>query len=84
VTVYGSAALTHRIAAAQQQVDRHVVTGRDGRCRGCGEFEPCTARQHAAAVFAGCGGLPRRRPGLASSAMRPSTSRPEGLLGGRP
>ena len=70
MTTYLSTALADQLAAAQGEVDRHVVTGRDGRCRSCGEIEPCRARKAASAMFARYGRLPRRRPGLASSTLR--------------
>jgi len=67
VSTYLSSDVVVRLAEAQRDVDRHVVTGRDGRCRACGEMEPCTSRLSAAALFARYGLLPVRRPGLAAS-----------------
>lgn len=55
---------------AQAVVDRHVATAPNGRCLACGQAEPCRARAVASAVFARYGRLPRRRPGLASRALR--------------
>jgi hypothetical protein len=69
MSTYLSIALADRLTAAQGEVDRHIVTGRDGRCRSCGEIEPCLARRVAAAMLAQYGRLPHRRPGLASSRL---------------
>jgi hypothetical protein len=70
VSTYLSVGVVDLLAAAQHQVDQHVVSGRDGRCVDCGEVEPCVGRQAASALFARYGLLPARRPGLASSALR--------------
>ena len=48
---------------AQQQIDRHVAVGRDGRCPTCRGEAPCEPRLAASAVFARYGRLPRRRAG---------------------
>ena len=46
---------------AQVELERHLGTGFDGRCRACGEPEPCPGRRAAYATFARYGVLPRRR-----------------------
>jgi hypothetical protein len=70
VSTYLAANAIERLALAQLDVDRHVATGWDGRCRACGDVEPCRTRVVAGAVFARYGSLPVRRPGLASSGLR--------------
>ena len=34
------------------QLERHLVTGVDGRCAACGGVEPCRARVRLEAMFA--------------------------------
>ncbi|MEN3308389.1 MAG: hypothetical protein V7603_4591 [Micromonosporaceae bacterium] len=70
MTTYLARSALARLEEAQQQIDRHVVRGRDGRCPRCGETEPCSRRNAASAVFARYDCLPRRRPGLAGSRTR--------------
>ncbi len=49
---------------AQTELERHLLSGPNGRCLTCGQFEPCYARTRAAATFRRYGQLPTRRPGL--------------------
>jgi hypothetical protein len=53
-----------QLEAAQAELERHLVTGLDGRCRSCGDLEPCRERGRLEAVFALYNELPRRRPGV--------------------
>jgi hypothetical protein len=46
----------------QEELERHLVTGLDGRCTACGDPEPCRRRYELSAAFFACGVLPRRRP----------------------
>ncbi|OLB76544.1 MAG: hypothetical protein AUI14_18385 [Actinobacteria bacterium 13_2_20CM_2_71_6] len=55
---------------AQAEIERHLVTGPDGRCLTCGEIEPCTGRVRAGRVFASRGLLPKRRPGITTVGTR--------------
>jgi hypothetical protein len=69
-TTYLARNALDRLRAAQAVVDWHAASGVDGRCLRCGQPEPCRSRIAASAVFARYGRLPRRRPGLASRALR--------------
>src|SRR6266511_1172487 len=51
---------------AQTELERHLLSGPNGRCLTCGQFEPCYARTRAAATFRRYGQLPKRRPGRTS------------------
>jgi len=52
MTTYLATSALARLDEAQQQIDQHVVRGRDGRCPRCGESEPCGRRNAASTVFA--------------------------------
>jgi hypothetical protein len=67
---YLSRSALEELAKAQAELERHLVTGSDGRCRGCGGVEPCRARERLEAVFALYGRLPRRRPGATKAGLR--------------
>jgi hypothetical protein len=45
----------------QEELERHLVTGLDGRCTACGNPEPCRRRYELSAAFFACGVLPKRR-----------------------
>ena len=65
-TIYLSGVALERLACAQEEVDRHVAAGLDGRCLACGEVQPCSGLITAYRTFAKYARLPARRPGLAS------------------
>ena len=67
---YLAQAALDELAKAQAELERHLVTGPDGRCRDCGGVEPCRARVRLEAVFALYGRLPRRRPGATRVGLR--------------
>jgi transcriptional regulator with XRE-family HTH domain len=69
-----AASVLEELATAQAALDRHVPTFQ-GRCRACGELEPCAAREAAGAVFARHQCLPRRTPGATSRGLRPGRGR---------
>jgi hypothetical protein len=76
-TYLAEAALT-QLDEAQAELERHLNAGPGGRCRACGEIEPCLQRGRLYAVFALCGRLPRRRP------VEPIAGSTTKLRGGRP
>jgi hypothetical protein len=51
----------------QIELERHLVSDLGGRCDGCGDLEPCAARQRISTAFTRYGCLPRRRPGWVGS-----------------
>lgn len=51
-----------QVTSAQRELDQHLAAGPDGRCLGCGQIEPCAAREALYGVFAVMGVLPRRVP----------------------
>jgi hypothetical protein len=55
---------------AQAELERHLVTGLDGRCTGCRQVEPCAERARIEAVFIEYGRLPKRRPGVTRAGIR--------------
>ena len=67
---YLAVAALEQLDRAQAELERHLVTAPDGRCRGCGQAEPCTARGHIESVFRRYGRLPRRRPGATHVGLR--------------
>lgn len=67
MSTYVSAATLDQL---QGEIERHLVATSGGRCHGCGELEPCAARDHLSRVFAGYGLLPRRRPGATRAGLR--------------
>ncbi len=67
---YLAAAVIHELDQAQATLEQHIVTGPDGRCRGCAELEPCGTRAHVQALFVQYGRLPRRRPGATGMDLR--------------
>jgi hypothetical protein len=70
MTAYLSRTALDRLEQAQVELERHLVTGPDGRCSGCQQTEPCAARAQAQAVFAQYGRLPERRPGVTRVGLR--------------
>jgi hypothetical protein len=68
--LYLAAAGRSALDQAQADLDRHLAVSLAGRCRTCGDVEPCAARRTAMAVFARYHRLPRRRPGIASKGFR--------------
>jgi hypothetical protein len=72
VGLYRAIAVMDQLEAAQAELERHLVTGLDGRCRSCGDLEPCRERGRLEAVFALYNELPRRRPGVTGD--RPGVS----------
>jgi len=77
MSLYRSNSAADRLNQAQAELERHLVTGPDGRCLGCGGVEPCATRAQLGAVFAEYGRLPRRRPGVTKVGTRrlPATGR---------
>jgi hypothetical protein len=67
---YLAAAALDQLAQAQAELERHLVTGPDGRCLGCGRFEPCAIRDRLEALFMQYGRLPKRRPGITKVGTR--------------
>jgi hypothetical protein len=67
---YLSRSALEQLARAQAELERHLVTGPDGRCLGCRQTEPCRARERLEAVFALYGRLPHRRPGVTRVGVR--------------
>lgn len=67
-TTYLSHAARERLDRAQADLDRHRVSALDGNCLACHQPEPCPARRAADMTFGRYGRLPRRRPGLTSTA----------------
>ena len=65
-----SGSALEQLAQAQAELQRHLVTGPDGRCLGCRQTEPCGTRERLEAVFALYGRLPRRRPGFTMAGRR--------------
>jgi hypothetical protein len=63
-TTYLTQAAMEQVDHAQAELERHLVTGIDGRCVTCQQTEPCSGRASAGATFARYGRLPRRRPGM--------------------
>jgi len=68
--MYVASSARARLNEAQAELERHLVTGLDGRCKACGDLEPCRERECLSAVFAGYDELPRRRPGATGVAAR--------------
>lgn len=68
--MYLAGAAREQLTHAQVQVDRHITAGPDGRCRRCGEEQPCGSLMVAYDTFARYGRMPVRRPGLASRVVR--------------
>lgn len=63
-TIYIGVAVREQL---QAELEQHLVSGRDGRCVGCGEVEPCRRRAEPGEMFWRYGVLPRRRPGYLTS-----------------
>ncbi len=76
-TYLAEAALA-QLEEAQAELERHLISGPGGRCRACGQMEPCVQRGRLYAVFALYGRLPRRRKGDSVSGSRTK------LFGGGP
>ena len=74
MTTYVAAAVCDQLNEAQAELDRHLVTGPDGRCLGCQQTEPCAERGRMARVFARYGQLPERKPGLTRVGLRRMTA----------
>jgi hypothetical protein len=68
--MYLTASARDLLNEAQVELERHLVTGLDGRCRSCGDLEPCRERSRLEAVFTLYGELPRRRPGVTGMGVR--------------
>jgi hypothetical protein len=64
MTTYLGAVAREQLNRAQVELERHLVAGPSGRCRACGEDEPCRPRQEATRVFMRYGALPSRKPGM--------------------
>lgn len=62
MTTYVSDAV---LTQAQEELERHLVAGHDGRCLTCRELEPCAKRIVLYTLFNGVHRLPRREPGRA-------------------
>jgi|SRR5947209_17498225 len=73
VSTYLSASVRVELDQAQAELERHIVTGMDGRCVTCGEAEPCSGRVGATRRLLRYGRLPQRRPGLAGVRANRST-----------
>ena len=61
-TYLASSALD-RLGHVQAELERHLIADTDGRCRDCGQPEPCDVRRALLAVVARYGSLPRRPAG---------------------
>jgi hypothetical protein len=70
MSVYLCHSALEQLAQAQAELERHLVTGPDGLCLGCGRREPCGARVRLQAVFSLYGRLPKRRPGATKVGTR--------------
>jgi hypothetical protein len=68
-TTYFGRVVLERLSLAQELLDEHLRVGPGGRCKACGEAEPCSSRLAAMATFARYHRLPRRTPGLASKGL---------------
>jgi hypothetical protein len=73
MATYLANAVRDQLDQAQAELERHLVTGADGRCLGCGQVEPCAVRGHIEAVFRQYGRLPQRRPGVTKAGLRQPT-----------
>jgi hypothetical protein len=62
-TTYLAANGWEQLDQAQAELEKHLNVTVAGRCRTCGEPEPCGSRRAASAVFARYGCLPERTPG---------------------
>jgi hypothetical protein len=67
-TTYLSTYVLRKLERAQEELNRHLVSGADGRCLTCGEVEPCRRRELVGTVFAKYGRMPRREPGITREA----------------
>jgi hypothetical protein len=67
---YLTASVRAHLDETQAELERHLVTGLDGRCRSCGHLEPCQERGRLEDVFARYDELPRRRPGVTGVGLR--------------
>jgi hypothetical protein len=74
MTTYLSGTALVQLDHAQAELERHLVTGVDGRCASCRELEPCGARVQLHAVFAQYGRLPKRTAGVTRAGLRRSGS----------
>ncbi|OLB74026.1 MAG: hypothetical protein AUI14_24770 [Actinobacteria bacterium 13_2_20CM_2_71_6] len=70
MTAYLSRIALDSLDRAQAELERHLVSGLDGRCLGCRGLEPCGTRTRTEAVFAQYHQLPRRRPGITKVGLR--------------
>jgi hypothetical protein len=68
-TTYLSTGALEQLDHAQTELERHLVSTPGGRCRTCGEEEPCPGRIAASQTFARFGRLPRRTPGEAGGVL---------------
>jgi hypothetical protein len=71
---YVAASARAQLDQAQAELERHLVTGLDGRCQACGDLEPCRERGRLEEVFARYDELPRRRPGVTGVTVRRTTA----------
>jgi hypothetical protein len=62
---------------AQAELYDHLLGDAGGRCRACGETEPCRRRITLVETILACGCLPQRRPGLTRRLGRRSPSIPQ-------
>jgi hypothetical protein len=69
VSTYLAVSLRESLAEAQQAVEDHAGSGRNGRCLACGQMEPCLARVAAGLMLVRYDRLPRRVPGLAARGL---------------
>lgn len=70
-TTYVASSGRDQLHRAQAEMHEHLLPDAAGRCRTCGEIEPCTARNTLIKTILIYGNLPRRRPGLTH---RPDTT----------
>ena len=71
-TTYLSAAAVEQLDQAQDALYEHLLADGGGRCRSCGEAEPCRRRHELTQTILKYGSLPKRRPGQTKHGLRVS------------
>lgn len=70
---YLAAAAYEHLTHAQIELDQHLTSARNGRCRTCGQETPCPWYELAIAAFARYGVLPKRTKGIAGRHLTADT-----------